>query len=81
MYLQPIRSKYTFFADFSPGCEELRKKDTAEWNATYNKLQVVLRQAATEAHLQRNFTDDEKKQFFISGKQFFVVVWSISVNQ
>ncbi|XP_052783963.1 uncharacterized protein LOC128219861 isoform X2 [Mya arenaria] len=64
--LQPIRSKFTFFGDFSPGCDELRQKDTTAWYETYGQLQVVLRKAATEAHKDGKITEQEKEQFFIS---------------
>ncbi|WAQ96293.1 NWD1-like protein [Mya arenaria] len=62
----PSLSKFTFFGDFSPGCDELRKKDTTAWYETYGQLQVVLRKAATEAHKDGKITAQEKEQFFIS---------------
>ncbi|XP_052261935.1 uncharacterized protein LOC127865910 isoform X2 [Dreissena polymorpha] len=64
--LQPIRSKFTFYADFSPGCSEVRKRDTEEWNKTYEALQGVLRKAALEVFKQNKISSQQKEQFFIS---------------
>ncbi|XP_033743457.1 NACHT domain- and WD repeat-containing protein 1-like [Pecten maximus] len=47
--LQPIRSQFTFFGDYSPGCDEPRAKDTENWRQTFEQLQLILRQAAKTA--------------------------------
>ncbi|XP_033743470.1 uncharacterized protein LOC117329570 [Pecten maximus] len=47
--LQHIRSKFTFFGDYSPGCDEKRAKDTESWHQTFRQLQLILRQAAKAA--------------------------------
>ncbi|XP_069125172.1 protein qui-1-like [Argopecten irradians] len=47
--LQNIRSKFTFFGDYSPGCEEKRAKDAENWQQTFQQLQFILRRAAKSA--------------------------------
>ncbi|XP_060076678.1 uncharacterized protein LOC132556312 [Ylistrum balloti] len=47
--LQPIRSQFTFFGDYSPGCDEPRAKDSENWQQTFEKLQLILRHAAKTA--------------------------------
>ncbi|XP_045212433.2 NACHT and WD repeat domain-containing protein 2-like [Mercenaria mercenaria] len=64
--LQPIRSKFKFFADFSTGCDQLRERDTAEWWKTFEKLQILLRTAADEAFKENKITSERKHQFFQS---------------
>ncbi|XP_021358901.1 NACHT domain- and WD repeat-containing protein 1-like isoform X2 [Mizuhopecten yessoensis] len=47
--LQPIRSQFTFYGDYSPGCDEPRAKDTENWQQTFEQLQLILREAAKSA--------------------------------
>jgi phosphoglucomutase len=65
---QPIRSKFTFYGDFSPGCDELRERDTDGWWSTLGKLQILLRKAADEAFKENKFTAEDRHQFFQSGR-------------
>ena len=67
LLFQPIRSKFTFFADYSPGCDEPRKKDTADWWKTFETLQSVLRQAADAAHKNNKFSAERRHQYYLSG--------------
>ncbi|XP_045212692.2 uncharacterized protein LOC123563752 [Mercenaria mercenaria] len=64
--LQPIRSKFTFFADFSPGCEEPRQKDTADWWKTFEALQEILRKSADAAYKEGLISAEERHQYFLS---------------
>ena len=66
-FLQNIRSKFTFYADFSPGCDELRKKDTDGWFKEFDTLQDVIRKSADQAHQQGKLTDYERHQYYLSG--------------
>ena len=65
---QPIRSQFTFYGDFSPGCDKLRERDTANWWSTFGKMQILLRQAAEEAFQENKLTAKDKHQFFQSGR-------------
>lgn len=64
---QPIRSKFTFFGDFSPGCEEPRQKDTADWWKTFAALQEIIRTAADEAYKDKKISSEERRLYFQSG--------------
>lgn len=48
--LQPIRSQFSFFGDYSPGCDEPRAKHTQEWENTFADLRDILKMAALFAH-------------------------------
>ncbi|XP_062618909.1 uncharacterized protein LOC134280509 [Saccostrea cucullata] len=64
--LQPISSQFSFFADFSPGCDEHRARHTKEWNATLTSLQSVLRDAALQAFHSKKFTEAQMHEYFYS---------------
>ena len=42
--------------------------DDQQWQAQEKKLQILLRQAATRCYEQGSISEDERKEFFISGK-------------
>ncbi|XP_061195715.1 NACHT domain- and WD repeat-containing protein 1-like [Saccostrea echinata] len=62
----PISSQFSFFADFSPGCDEHRARHTKEWNTTLTSLQKVLRDAALEAFHSKKFTEAQVHEYFYS---------------
>ncbi|XP_053389724.1 uncharacterized protein LOC123563616 [Mercenaria mercenaria] len=64
--LQPIRFKFKFFGDFSPGSDKLRERDTTEWSKTFEKLQILLRKAVDEAFKDKMVTAERKQEFFQS---------------
>ncbi|KAJ8318731.1 hypothetical protein KUTeg_003822 [Tegillarca granosa] len=73
--LQPIRSQFPFFGDYSPGCEEPRKKDSENWRKTFAALQEVLRKAANAALKAKKITSQQLHQYFLSGYREFTVPW------
>ncbi|XP_052083625.1 NACHT domain- and WD repeat-containing protein 1-like [Mytilus californianus] len=64
--LQPIRSQFTFFGDYTSGCEEQRAKDAMGWAETFKSLQTVLRKAATLACKSKQFSKDKLHKYFYS---------------
>ncbi|XP_052687210.1 NACHT domain- and WD repeat-containing protein 1-like isoform X2 [Crassostrea angulata] len=64
--LQPIRSQFSFFGDYSPGCDEPRAKHTQEWENTFADLRDILKMAALFAHGAKKFTDEQLTEFNIS---------------
>ncbi|KAL4239740.1 NACHT domain- and WD repeat-containing protein 1 [Mactra antiquata] len=64
--LQPIKTKFTFYGDYSPGCDDLRQKDTADWWKTFESLQGCIRKAATYAFEKKKITDSELHEYFLS---------------
>ncbi|KAK3090305.1 hypothetical protein FSP39_010788 [Pinctada imbricata] len=64
--LQPIRSQFTFYGDHSPGCEEVRKKDTDNWQHTFQLLQNVLRESATLAYKNKKISEEILHAFFLA---------------
>ncbi|XP_056017514.1 uncharacterized protein LOC125672012 [Ostrea edulis] len=64
--LQPISSQFSFFADFSPGCDGHRAKHAKEWNRTLSDLQRILRHAAQLAYHSKKFTEAQLHEYFYS---------------
>ncbi|KAK3090332.1 hypothetical protein FSP39_010994 [Pinctada imbricata] len=64
--LQPIRSQFTFYGDHSPGCEELRNKDTNNWQHTFQSLQNILRESVKLAFDRKFVTQDMLHNFTLS---------------
>ncbi|XP_063446187.1 uncharacterized protein LOC134725872 isoform X2 [Mytilus trossulus] len=64
--LQPIRSQFTFYGDYSAGCEEPRAKDTMGWEETFKSLQTLLRKAATFACNAKQLNKDKLHKYFYS---------------
>lgn len=69
IFLQPIRSQFSFFGDYSPGCEKPRKEDAAKWNKTFEELQSLIRKAAVQADGKGELTklDIQLSKYFTSG--------------
>ncbi|XP_069125170.1 uncharacterized protein [Argopecten irradians] len=64
--LQPIRSQFTFFGDYSPGCDEPRAKDTENWHRTFEQLQLILRQAAKAATGAGKMSSEALQEYYQS---------------
>jgi hypothetical protein len=64
---QPISSQFSFFADFSPGCDSHRAKHAKEWNSTLSELQRILRHTAQQAYDSKKFTEAQLHEYFYSG--------------
>ncbi|XP_062618888.1 NACHT domain- and WD repeat-containing protein 1-like [Saccostrea cucullata] len=64
--LQPIRSQFPFFGDYSPGCDESRAKHTQEWDKTFADLRDILKSAALSSHQANKITNKQLHEFYIS---------------
>ncbi|XP_048764016.2 NACHT domain- and WD repeat-containing protein 1-like [Ostrea edulis] len=64
--LQPIRSQFSFFGDYSPGCDEPRTKHTQEWESTFADLRDILKTAALFSHGAKKLTDDQLREHYLS---------------
>ncbi|XP_061198397.1 NACHT domain- and WD repeat-containing protein 1-like [Saccostrea echinata] len=64
--LQPIRSQFSFFGDYSPGCDEPRAKHTQEWEKTFADLRDILKVAALFSHQAKKLTDNQLHEFYMS---------------
>ncbi|XP_052688159.1 NACHT domain- and WD repeat-containing protein 1-like isoform X1 [Crassostrea angulata] len=64
--LQPIRSQFSFFGDYSPGCDEPRAKHTQEWENTFADLRDILKTSALLAHDEKKITNEQLHEYNLS---------------
>ncbi|KAJ8318733.1 hypothetical protein KUTeg_003824 [Tegillarca granosa] len=64
--LQPIRSKFPFYGDHSPGYETRRQKDSEMWRSTFSFLQKIVREAANLALKAKQISSERHHQYFLS---------------
>ncbi|XP_061195706.1 uncharacterized protein LOC133203923 [Saccostrea echinata] len=64
--LQPVRSQFPFFGDYSPGCDESRAQHTQEWEKTFADLRDILKSAALSSHQANKLTDKQLHEFYMS---------------
>ena len=79
LLFQPIRSQFSFFGDYSPGCDEPRAKDTKEWLSTFADLQCIIKRAALFAHHAKKLSDEQLREYNISGTIFSIVTLVIKL--
>ena len=80
LLFQPIRSQFSFFGDYSPGCDEPRAKDTKEWLSTLADLQFIIKRAALFAHHAKKLSDEQLCEYNISGTIFSIVTLVIKLK-
>ncbi|KAK3612217.1 hypothetical protein CHS0354_039489 [Potamilus streckersoni] len=68
--LQTVRSMFPFFGDYSPGCDEPRARDTANWWKTFEALKKLLQTAAHSLLKKEKISDERYHDFYKSVTEF-----------
>ncbi|XP_046576157.1 NACHT and WD repeat domain-containing protein 2-like [Haliotis rubra] len=68
--LQPIRSQFPHFGDYSPGCEELRQRALESWQTAFTSMLSIVREAASLLHQEGKLSEEQRHMYFKSVTEY-----------
>ncbi|XP_048248137.1 NACHT domain- and WD repeat-containing protein 1-like isoform X1 [Haliotis rufescens] len=68
--LQPIRSQFPHFGDYSQGSEDLRQRAMESWQTAFTSMLSIVREAARLLHEEGKLSEEQRHMYFKSVTEF-----------